>query len=87
METLRGKLGAHEKDQTSLQDTKTKLKQAQKQLKNLEWENEVDPLQPLNVPRLLSLLRHNAAATSACNSKEQAMTSIVVSRPIVVSHL
>ncbi|KAK9837699.1 hypothetical protein WJX74_003346 [Apatococcus lobatus] len=41
VETLRGKLGAHEKDQTSLQDTKTKLKQAQKQLKNLEWENEV----------------------------------------------
>lgn len=44
VESLRGKLGAHEKDQTSLQDTKTKLKQAQKQLKNLEWENEVRTL-------------------------------------------
>mmetsp|Transcript_32157 Transcript_32157/g.91229 ORF Transcript_32157/g.91229 Transcript_32157/m.91229 type:complete len:471 (-) Transcript_32157:299-1711(-) len=41
VETLRGQLGQYEKDKMALQQTKARLAAAEKQLKNLEWENEV----------------------------------------------
>ena len=41
METLRHALANYEKDKLSLQQTKARLFEAEKQLKNIEWENEV----------------------------------------------
>lgn len=41
VELLRSQLGQYEKDKTSLAQTKARLASTEKQLKNLEWENEV----------------------------------------------
>mmetsp|Transcript_17269 Transcript_17269/g.44833 ORF Transcript_17269/g.44833 Transcript_17269/m.44833 type:complete len:473 (-) Transcript_17269:63-1481(-) len=41
VETLRAQLGQYEKDKMSLGQTKARLVQTEKRLKNLEWENEV----------------------------------------------
>lgn len=41
METLRQALANYEKDKMSLTQTKARLLNAEKQIKNLEWENEV----------------------------------------------
>jgi predicted transcriptional regulator len=41
VELLRQQLANYEKDKQSLQQTKARLLNAEKQVKNLEWENEV----------------------------------------------
>ena len=43
VEQLRQQLANYEKDKLSLAQTKARLLNAEKQLKNLEWENEVRP--------------------------------------------